>query len=147
MTNEAIFFYGTTKTLEANGAAIANNAVVQADDATYDVVADGAGYPDAVFVLGGSFVTAPAEGGVFALYARPIDVDGTADTQVPEAARPTVFIGTFQVDNVTATQYMTCVGRELPKLAEYYVHNSGTGQTMSAGWTLKATPRTYGPAA
>lgn len=147
MTNEAIYFYGTQKTLEANGGAIANNALAQANDATYGVVADGAGYPDAVFVLGATFGTAPIEGTVIALYARPLDVDGTADTEVPETTRPTLYVGSFVVNNVTTAQYITCVGRDLPRLAEYYLHNNGTGQTLAAGWTLKATPRTYGPAA
>ncbi|WP_267875197.1 hypothetical protein [Massilia sp. Leaf139] len=30
----------------------------------------------------------------------------------------------------------------LPRRADYYVYNSGTGQQLSAGWTLKVTPRT-----
>lgn len=49
------------------------------------------------------------------------------------------------VNNVTSAQYMLVVGRDLPKLAAYYIHNNGTGQTISAGWTLKATPITLTP--
>lgn len=147
MSGETIVKFGTVKTLEANGAAIANNALAQADDASYDLVADGAYYPDADFVLTGTFATAPTEGTVLALHARPIDVDGTADTEAPETTRPTVFIGSFVVNNVTAVQTMTLRAYDLPTKADYYVHNNGTGQTLSAGWMLKVTPRTVAPAA
>lgn len=143
MSGENILVYGATKTLEANGAIIANNALAQADDATYDLVVDGGGYPDALFVLTGAFAVAPAEGSVLALYARPLDVDGTFDTEVPEITRPTRFIGSFVVNNVTTTQTMELTAYDLPRKAEYYVHNSGTGQSLSAAWTMKVTPRTY----
>lgn len=143
MAGETIVVFGTPKTLEANGGAIANNAVVQADDATYDQVSDGGGFMYADFVLGFTYGTAPTEGTVLALYARPLDIDGTNDAEVPEAARPTMFIGSFVVNNVTTAQYAQLIERQVPKLASYYIHNSATGQTVSAGWTLKVTPRSY----
>ena len=143
MSNERITVWGATiKTIESNGALIANGAVVQADDATYSVESDGAGYPDADFVLVGTFAVAPTENTTLALYARPIDVDGTKDTEVPEATRPTRFIGNFMVNNVTTEQVIVQEVFGLPRKAEYYVHNNGTGQLLNAGWTLKVTPRT-----
>lgn len=141
MAGETIRVYGTPKTLEANGALIANNTLVQANDATYDIVTDGASFEDGDFALGFTYATAPIEGTVLALLARPLDIDGTNDAQAPETTRPVRQIGVFVVDNVTTAQYAVCVGRDLPKLAEYYVHNVGTGQSVSAGWTLKITPR------
>ncbi len=146
MANETRLFFGAAKTLEANGAAIANNALAAADDANYDLAADAGSYPDAEFVLTGTFSVAPTEGATLALYARPLDIDGTADAEVPETTRPTVYVGSFTVNNVTTAQSMLLVAQDLPRLAAYYVHNNGTGQSLSAGWTLKATPRTYGPA-
>ncbi|HSD36093.1 MAG TPA: hypothetical protein VLC92_01210 [Rhodocyclaceae bacterium] len=146
MTNEARVFVGAQKTLESVGAAITNNSVAQADDANYSLSADGANYPDAEFVLTATFATAPTEGTALSLYARPLDVDGTGDTEIPEAARPTMFIGSFFVNNVTTAQLMVLRAYELPTLATYYIHNNGTGQTVSAGWILKVTPRTIGPA-
>lgn len=128
------------KTLEANGAAIANNAVVQADDASYGIVADGGGYFHAKFVLTWAHGTAPIEVTTLALYARPLDISGTNDAEVPEATRPTVFVGTFVVNNVTTTQYAELIAYDVPWLASYYLHNNGTGQTVSAGWTLTAIP-------
>lgn len=147
MATETIVVTGTTKTLEANGGSIANNAVGQADDATYGIFADGGGYPDARFVLGMTFSAAPTEGTTVALLARPIDIDGTADADVPEASRPTVYIGAAIVNNVTSAQYHEIIAQAVPWLAEYYLHNAGTGQSISAGWTLKVTPYTVKPAA
>lgn len=151
MSGETIVVWGTQKTLEANGSSITNNSVVQADDANYDIVADSPGgsstpYPDAEFVLTCTFGTAPTEGTSIGLYARPLDVDGTSDTEVPEAARPTMCIGTFTVNNVTSAQTIVLNGLYavgVPKLAAYYLHNNATGQTISSGWVLKVTPRSY----
>jgi hypothetical protein len=143
MAGEAIVVVGTPKTLEANGASTANTVVTQANDATYGIVADGASFPDAKFVFSGAFATAPTENSVIGLYARPLNIDGTADTEVPEATRPTVFIGSFTMNNVTTTQYAELIARDVPWEAEYYIHNNGTGQTLSAGWTLKVTPFSY----
>ena len=147
MSGETIIKLGTPKTLEASGASIANNTLAQADDASYSVSADGAYYPDAKFVLAATFGTAPPEGTTLALYAQPLDIDGTNDSDAPEATRPTVFIGTFTVNNVTTAQYIELLAQDVPWNASYYIHNNGTGQTLSAGWTLKVTPCTVAPAA
>ena len=147
MSGETIIDKGTPKTLEANGASIANNTLAQADDANYDIFVDGGGRPDAKFILAITFPTAPTENTTMALYARPLDIDGTNDADVPEVTRPTVFIGTFSVNNVTTTQYIELLVQDVPWLAAYYLGNNGTGQTASAGWTLKVTPFTVAPAA
>ena len=147
MSGETILVLGTPKTLEANGASIANNTLAQADDANYSVASDGAYYPDAKFVLSATFGTAPTEGTTLALYARPLDIDGTNDAEVPETTRPTVFIGTFVVNNVTTAQYIELIAQYVPWNAAYYLHNNGTGQTVNAGWTLKVTPCTVKAAA
>jgi hypothetical protein len=146
MAGEAIVKWGTQKTLEASGGAIAANSVVQANDATYNLAADGANYPDAEFVLACAFGAAPTKGGVLALYARPLNIDGTADAEVPEAALPVWFVGSFVVNNVTSTQYMTLLAQDLPDEAGYYIHNVSASQIVSAGWSLKVKPRTVGPA-
>lgn len=147
MSGETVVAFGTPKTLEASGGAIANNAVVQADDASYSQVTDGGGFMYADFVLTATFATAPTENTVLALYARPLDIDGTSDAEVPEATRPTMFIGAFVVNNVTSGQPMFLMGVEPPPLADYYIHNSGTGQSVSAGWKLVVIPRAYKAAA
>ena len=140
MAGETIIVVGTPKTLEANGASTAANVVTQANDATYGIVADGASFPDAKFVFSGAYASAPTEGAVIALLARPINIDSTNDSEAPEATRPGVWIGNFTLNNVTTTQYIELVAYDVPWEAEYYIHNVNAGQTLSAGWTLKVTP-------
>ena len=147
MSNEAIVKLGTQKTLEANGAAIANNTLAQANDASYSIATDGNYYPDARFVLTGAFGTAPTENTTLALYARPLNIDGTADADAPETTRPVQYIGVFVVNNVTTSQSLALMAQNVPWEADYYIHNNGTGQTLSAGWKLLVTPCTIGPAA
>lgn len=149
MANETTVVYGTPVTLEANGASISNNNVGQADDATYSVSADGANYPDAKFVLSCAFGTAPTENTAVVLLARPINIDSTNDSEAPENGAATFkgrYIGAFTLNNVTTTQYVELIAFDVPADAEYYIWNNATGQTLSAGWTLKITPRTYVPA-
>lgn len=144
-TNTPIEWRGTTVTLEASGSSIANNSVVQADDNSYSTATDGEGAPDAEFVLSFAFGSAPTEGAVLALYARPLNINGTDDAEVPELARPTRYIGRFVVNNVTTTQTAILLGRALPAEASYYIANVATGQTVSSGWVLKATPYALTP--
>ena len=147
MANEAIVKLGTTKTLEANGASIANTAMGQANDATYSITADGAGYPDADFVLNAAFGTAPTINTTLDLYAQELDIDGTSDAQVPTTTYRPRYIGSFVVNSVITAQSLKLHAYDVPLVASYYLHNNATGQTMSAGWSLKVTPRTIGPAA
>lgn len=144
MAGENIVVYNDAarKTLEATGAAIVNGAIGQAVTAIYDIIVDGGGYPHADFALVGTFGVAPLENSVLALYARPLDIDGLLDTAIPEAVRPTYYVGAFVVDNVIVSQAMLLTAFDLPRKAEYYVHNVATGQSLNAGWTLKVTPRT-----
>lgn len=145
---DPIVAVGATKTLEANGASITSGAVVQADDAAYVLATDAAGWPDAEYVLTATFGTAPTEGRTLNLMARPMALDGAANAEVPEAGRPTWYVGSFVANNVTSAQTMQLQGGvayDLPRNAQYFIHN-GTDQTVSAGWVLKVTPRNVIPA-
>ena len=143
MANETIYVKGTQKTLMSAGASIANNAIGTATTANYDAVVDGAGFPDAEFVLGVTFTVAPTENSVIVLLAQQLDIDGTNDADVPETTRLGRVIGSFVVNNTTTTQYIPLFARDLPLLATYYLYNNATGQAISANWTLKVTPRSY----
>lgn len=144
-TNTPIEWRGTTVTLEANGSSITSGSVVQADDDTYDTSVDGEGAPDAEFVLSFAFASTPTENGVLPLMARPLDIRSTNDAEVPELARPTHWVGNFVVNNVTTTQYARLLAKRLPKNCSFYLGNSGTGQTVSAGWVLDVTPLALTP--
>jgi hypothetical protein len=139
-------YRGSPTSLATSGGSITNGSVVQATASNYDTASGGEKCPDGEFALGVTFATAPTEGTVMSLYAQPLDIASTNDTEVPEATRPTRWICNFVVNNVTSLQYILAVGRNLPKLASYYLHNNGTGQTASSGWTLTVTPLTLAPA-
>lgn len=143
MAGEVIRAFGTQKTLEASGASIASGAIAQANDASYSTASDGANYPDAEFAVSFAFGTAPTENGTLTLIARTLNIDGTNDAEAPEATRADRYIGSFVVNNVTTTQYAVLFARNVPREADYYLLNTGTGQTLSSGWTLKVTPMTY----
>lgn len=142
MAGEVIYAFGTTKVLEAAGAQSTNATITKADDASYDVVADGAGFPDALFALTVTCATAPGESMPVNLYARVLSVDGTNDADVPEVARPGRYIGQFNLNNVTVLQAIELAAYDLPRKAEYYLHNA-SGVTINAGWALRVTPRSY----
>lgn len=150
MANEAKYFAGTPKTLEANGASISNNNVGQADDAAYSPVSDGAGYLWTKFVFSGAFSVAPTENTTIDFYARPINISSTNDSEVPENGA-TAFkgphrLGSVVLNNVTTTQYAEFYFTgTLHSDYEVYPHNAGTGQTLSSGWTLVAVPLSPGP--
>jgi hypothetical protein len=143
MSGETVIVYGTTVTAEANGASIANNAIGTADDATYDPIATAGGYPFADIVLGLTFGTAPTEGTQVAVYAQLLDVDGTADNDVPETTRPGRLLGVVIVNNVTTLQTLVIEEVRMPSKCQLYLHNIGTGQSISSGWTAKIKPLTY----
>lgn len=148
MTNEVKrVFHGTTTTLEANGASIVNNAIAQADDASLDLGAytSPADYPNVRFVASFTFAVSPTENTSIELVARELDIDSTNDAQAPEATFRHKSLGNFPVNNVTSAQYAALDVYECPRKADYYLYNNATGQSISSGWTLKATPFTHGP--
>lgn len=146
MSGELTKVRGTTKTIVSSGAAINSGVMSAASASSYGTAADGASYPDAEFVLTLAFGTAPTVAKTIALYAQPLDIDGTADSPVPSTTYLQKHIGNFVVSADTA-QCLIVLRRDVPLLASYYIYNVDTGQTISAGWTLKVTPVSYAPAA
>lgn len=144
-TNDAIAKVGTQTSLETSGASIANNAVLAATTA-YDISAN-ANAPHVDAVLAVTFATAPTINTTIDLYAAEQNIDGTSDEQAPTATYKPKYIASFTVNAVTTAQYLNKFIRNVPRNAIYTLHNNGTGQAISAAWTLKFTPRTIGPSA
>lgn len=149
MANEAIIVLNNTQTLEANGGSCANNALVYADDVNLNLGNNvtGGHYPNCRFVFTGAFSISPTENSVLALYAEYQDIDGTTDMSAVEAsAWNPHFLCAFPVNNVTSSQVLVAFAYDIPhKDIKVALKNEATGQTLSAGWTLKATPFTYKP--
>lgn len=147
----AIHFFGTADSLDNTTSAVVDGAF---SDGTTDLLAwtndDDA--PEAAAVLlmqyaSGTLATAPAVN----LYARLMDIDGTVDTEVPQASYPRVFMGSFPIDtNLGATtDTASAIDIRLPntktsQVYNFYIQNQ-TDVTMTAGWDLTIIPRTLGP--
>lgn len=150
MANEAKLTYASQVTLESSGASAANAAFVQADDTTL-ASANHSNYPLADFVLKtNGFGAALASTGSLTvnLYRVDQDIDGTAgDAPAPTASNRSVYVGSFVVPLSAASTgnlYIPLNDVPLSQVNSFYVENL-TGQTLTAGWTLKATPKTYVP--
>lgn len=136
---------GTQKTLEANGASISNGNVGVADDANYSVASDGAGYAHVELALAFTCSTAPTEHASIDVWLRPLDFDGTNDAEIPENGsgfKGNWYAGSILCNNVTTAQYGLIRAFDVPPNFTAYILNGG-GQTISSGWTLKATPVAY----
>jgi len=149
-TGSAIDFFGTQDTVTAGGgtSAVTNNSF----SAAGDVVSGGWTNDDdaimAAAVLTCAYSVAPTANTSIALYARLMNIDGTADAITPDSTLRRVFLGSFPVKSQTASQSIP-IEISLPnqytsQVYEFYIENS-TGQTISAGWTLKITPKAIGP--
>lgn len=146
MANEAKIFEGTVKALETSGAALANNTVA-AVTTIYDRTVDGGDYMDGRFVFSGAFATAPTENTTIDIYGAAQDIKSTNDEQAVETTYKPRYMASIVLNNVTTTQYVESkLVRRVPKKFLAYMHNNGTGQTLSAGWTLDFKPETLGPA-
>jgi hypothetical protein len=143
MANEIKLIYGTQKTLEANGASITSTSFAQADDAGVSS-SDTGDYPDGDFALTCTFGTAPAANKAINVYVQPLNIDDTSDSPSPSANFKRHFVGAFVPNNVNTAQTLFLRAYDLPKEFNVWLENQG-GQTISAGWVLKFTPRTVGP--
>lgn len=145
MANECIVGYANQVTLEANGASVSSNAMEPANDASLQAN-NHLDYPMADFVLGANFGAAVANNVAVYLYRQDLNIDGTNDAQAPTAnTYEQVLVGIFPIKGGANTfQYYPCTNVPLAKECQFSVKN-GTDQTMSTGWTLKATPKTYKP--
>jgi hypothetical protein len=80
------------------------------------------------------------------LFRRDINIDGTSDEAIPGTLTQAHFVGNFILASSTSTagaQYMKITDIPLPATTdcEFYISNALTN-LISAGWTLKITPKT-----
>ena len=148
-TDDTIVKFGTLDDLDSSAASVASAAFSVAGDLATWTNDDDA--PMAVVVGLFTFGTAPTARSAINLFARPLNIaDTSKDQPVPTTDQPITYLGSFVLDNVTSEQVIAIdVSLPLVKSSqefEFYIENQG-GQTLSSGWSLQITPKTYGPAA
>lgn len=144
MASELEYTYASAVTLEASGASAASNAFAAADDTSL-AVANHNGYPWADFALTCGFGAAVAPGTFIALYRQDMDIDSTADAPAPATTYKHTFVGQFALpsgQSASATYPLSNV--PLSAVCKFSIEN-GTAQNLSAGWVLKATPKSFVP--
>lgn len=147
MANELKFTYASQVTLEASGGGAASNAVVAANDASLGS-ANHSDYPWADFVLKCDFGAAVGANYAIYLYRQDLDIDSTNDAPAPTASTyEQTLVGIFAIPSgQSAAAYYPCPNVPLTQACQFSIKN-GTNQSMNAGWTLKATPKSYAPGA
>lgn len=131
--------YGSWVDLEANGASISNNAFVAADDSGFDLATNGGNRPNLEIEVELAFGTAPTAGSVVSLHHAPHDLfGGTNDGRDPSANNTGGYLRNMVVENTTATQRFRFNLLFAPTNSRYWLHNNATGQTISAGWKMRA---------
>jgi len=146
MADEMIWTYASQVTLEASGGSVAPGAFAAADDASL-TSANHSNFPYGDFALTCDFGAAVAAGTYVALYRQDMNIDGTAHSPAPATTYKHVFVGIFALPSgQSASATYPLVDVPLTKECKFSLENA-TDQTMSAGWVLKVTPKTFEPSA
>lgn len=144
--NSAVEFFGTTDTVTSSSSSLVDGGFSASSDIVLWTNDDDA--PIAAFLLEATFSVAPSANSFVNLYARPMNVSGVNDGDVPDGNFNHVYLGAFPLNNVTTRQYVAIDARlsnvKSSQEYEFFIQNNA-GQTISAGWDLKVTPKTIGP--
>jgi len=145
-TDSLIEFFGTQDTVTSSSSSVTDGSFSVAGDITTWTNDDDA--PMASVVLEATYSSAPDANSVVNLYARLMNIQSTNDQDAPDANFQHVYLGTFPLNDVTSAQYIP-IDVKLPNTKtsqeyDFYIQNEA-GQTLSAGWDLYVTPKTYGP--
>ena len=146
MAGEAKYTYGSQLTLEASGGSAAASIIVPANDASFNS-ANSSMYPLADFVLGCNFRAAVAATTVD-LFRQDLAIDGANNALDPVGGTyEATYVGSFVIKSgQSAAAYYPLANVPLTANCQFSVKNS-TAQSLVAGWTLKATPKSLMPGA
>lgn len=147
MAGEMKFVYAAEVILEASGGSAASNAFVAADDTSL-AAANHSDYPMADFALTCDFGAAVAPGTFVNLYRQDFDITaGGADAPAPATTYKNILVGRFDLPSgQSASATYPCPDVPVSRTCKFTIEN-GTAQNLTAGWILKATPKTFGPVA
>jgi hypothetical protein len=144
VSNEVVWLTGAQITLEGSGASAASNVFVAADDTSL-ASANHLNYPLADLVLKCDFAAAPTAGGTINIYRQDLTIDGTSGAPATGTAYKSILVGVVAPSG-SASAYYPIPNVPLSSACQFSIENL-TSTSLSAGWTLKATPKTYQPKA
>lgn len=147
--NDGINKFDSATTVITTGSTIADGAFSLAGDVTQQTDTNDVGIMVAVFT--GSYSVAPNANSSVPIFARLMNIDGTNDQQTPDANFQNIYCGGFPLNDVTGSQTSRPIEFAIPsvytsQVVEYFIQNEA-GQPLSAGATVKVTPKTRGPKA
>ena len=148
MADESIWDYGTEITLEESGASTADGVFTQADDASLTAANKADRTHIDMRLTTVDTTVNPDIGGGVNLFERVVNLEGAEDAPVPNADYPHKFCCRFPIDDdQTLTQALLQeIKMNFPdEDSDFYIEND-CGQTISAGWNLRATPKSLKPA-
>ena len=139
MAGESIRDYSAWVDLETSGASIANNAFGAADDSGFSLATNGGNRPHLEFEVEFAFGTGPTVGGLALHHAAQDLFDGTNDGITPSSTNLAGILAAIPIaTSTTATQRLRFDVMFAPTDSRYWLQNSGTSQTVSSGWKLRA---------
>lgn len=131
--------YSSWVDLETSGGSITNNSFGAADNAGFDLDADGGNRPHLEFELELAYGSAPTANTPVALHhAAQTTFGGANHGRDPSANNLGGYLTRVLVDNTTSTQRFRFNAMFAPTNSKYWMQNAGTAQTISSGWKLRA---------
>lgn len=139
MAGESIKNYGNWVSLEADGTSTANAVYTEANDNNFALIEDGGSRPHVEFEIEYTLGVTATGSPFITIFAQDINMfDGANDSQAPSSSNQKKLIATVPVAiTTTAAQRHAFSVPFAPTDAKYFIYN-GTGQTISAGWKLRA---------
>ena len=155
MADESGWKEGSEITLEESGPSIADAAFGTLDDNNFTVANNEISTGVAGTHLKCRLTTLDTAtnftvGGVANLYARPQNIESTEDGEPPTANYPHTFVCAFPLDDdeaITQDVEKDLVRNPFPHTEwQGYLENAA-GQTISAGFNVRVTPKYFAPGA
>jgi hypothetical protein len=150
-TDSEIEFFGTQDTVTAGGgtSAVTDTSFSASGDKTTWTNDDDVKTATAVLTF--QYPSGTIDRGGIHLYAHVLDVDGTTESPAPSSTYKQKYLGTFPTNtgmsattNYSVPIEIALLNTKTSQTYDFYVENQ-CNVTMTAGWTLKITPKTKGP--
>jgi hypothetical protein len=156
MSNETVYKYGTQRTVISGTANLASNGFngsAECSNTPYNSALH-SNYPLADAVLFASFSTSVSSASnVVNLYRRDLNIDGANNAPQPQSASPAysnTWVGAFVIPPFTAASsgYFPLNDVPLSAQCEFYIEDATNATILgtASSYTVKLTPKTYGPA-